>query len=286
MMSWKRKLRRLLPQEIQGPFVALYERIAIPGLAAFHQQVAADICSSLAHGRVLDVGTGPAHLLVEIARRRRSLKLTGVDLSPRMLRIARTVTREAMDSEAGQGPANGVAAGAAKGLTDCPIELALGDVCDLPFDDGAFDLVVSTLSLHHWHRPVRGIQECLRVTAPGGQCWIYDLRTDVPARQLAGMVTGGRLRRLILGRVFKFHGVRPEEYVSHSVAQWLDGSATVEAEVRPTYLKLTVKKSPCELRDGAVGMAADGAASVGMSGASSARCASVLASPRVRLRRH
>ena len=276
----------MLPQEIQGPFVALYEKIAIPGLTAFHQQVAAEICSSLAHGRILDVGTGPGHLLVEIARRRRSLKLTGVDLSPRMLGIARTVTREGIASEAGQGPADGVAAGAAKGLTDCPVELVLGDVCDLPFDDGAFDLVVSTLSLHHWHKPARGIQECLRVTAPGGQCWIYDLRTDVPARQLAGMVPGGRLRRLMLGCVFKFHGVRPEEFEVRSVAQWLDGNATVEAEARATYLKLTVKKPPCGLQDGASGTTAGGAISVETPGAPVARCTSALASPKVRLQRH
>ena len=196
----------------------LYEKVAVPGLLRFHRQVASEVASSLTDGRVLDVGTGPAHLPVELARRSPNLQLVGIDLSRRMLRIAASTAQQ----EA--------------------VHFAQADVRDLPFRDGTFDLVVSTASIHHWRDPAAGIRECLRVTAPGGRCWIYDLRTDVSAKSHAAFVTAGGLRRLALGWIFKFHGVNPKNYESSSVASWLNGAAVVEVDVRPVYLKLNITK--------------------------------------------
>lgn len=45
----------------------------------------------------------------------------------------------------------------------------------MPFPDGRFDLVVSTLSLHHWLDAKAGLAEMLRVLKPGGQAGIYDV---------------------------------------------------------------------------------------------------------------
>jgi len=47
-------------------------------------------------------------------------------------------------------------------------ELCRGDMAALPFDDGAFDVVLSTYSLCPVSDPVRGAEEMLRVTRPGG----------------------------------------------------------------------------------------------------------------------
>ncbi len=227
-MNWLRKIRPYLPQEIPGPMAMLYEKVATGGLCGFHRQVASEITSTLASGRVLDVGTGPGHLLIEIARLNRDLELVGVDLSPKMLKIAESLAKQEINT-----PVNGKAEG---------IRLVQGEAQNLQFSDGAFDLVVSTLSFHHWHDRMRGIQECLRVTAPGGQCWIYDLRTDVSARAHAESLTSKGLSRWALGWIFKYHGVDPKDYRARSVAQCLDVGATVEAELHPTYLKLKIKK--------------------------------------------
>jgi ubiquinone/menaquinone biosynthesis C-methylase UbiE len=54
----------------------------------------------------------------------------------------------------------------------------VGDAAALAFPDGSFDLVVSTLSLHHWADPAAGLAEIGRVLRPGGRALIWDLRPD------------------------------------------------------------------------------------------------------------
>ncbi len=213
----------------------LYEKVATGVLSSFYRQVAREITSSVKRGRVLDVGTGPGHLLVEIARGNPDLEVVGLDLSQRMLTIAKAHTEQCARIATTQDVS----------IAPRPrsqIQLVRGDVQHLPFCDDAFDMVVSTLSLHHWQNPAKGIQECLRVTAPGGQCWIYDLRTDVPARRHAELVTGEGIRGLLLSWIFKFHGIAPRDYESQSVARWVCGRAKVQAEMHAAYLKLNIQK--------------------------------------------
>jgi ubiquinone/menaquinone biosynthesis C-methylase UbiE len=56
-----------------------------------------------------------------------------------------------------------------------PVRTECCDAADLPFADGSFDLVVSSLSLHHWDRPAEAGRELARVVRPGGRICIYDL---------------------------------------------------------------------------------------------------------------
>jgi len=55
-------------------------------------------------------------------------------------------------------------------------EFVVGDVASLPFVDGSFDLVVSTLSMHHWADPTRGLAEIGRVLQEGGRALVWDFR--------------------------------------------------------------------------------------------------------------
>jgi ubiquinone/menaquinone biosynthesis C-methylase UbiE len=52
----------------------------------------------------------------------------------------------------------------------------VGDVATLPFPDGSFDLVVSTLSMYHWADPTTGLAEIGRVLCPSGRALIWDFR--------------------------------------------------------------------------------------------------------------
>ena len=48
---------------------------------------------------------------------------------------------------------------------------------DLSFPDASFDVVVSTLSAHHWADPAQAFAAQARVLRPGGQLRVYDLRS-------------------------------------------------------------------------------------------------------------
>jgi ubiquinone/menaquinone biosynthesis C-methylase UbiE len=55
----------------------------------------------------------------------------------------------------------------------------VGDVATLPFPDGSFDLVVSTLSMYHWADPTAGLAEIGRVLRPSSRALIWDFRPGV-----------------------------------------------------------------------------------------------------------
>jgi len=129
-------------------------------LGPFFRAVAADVAAAAPNGaRVLEVGCGPGHLSIRLARDH-GLAVSGLDLDPAMVERAR---------------ANGE-----RMVGDRPRPtFELGDVAALPFPDGAFDLVVSTLSMHHWADPVAGATEIGRVMGPGGRALIWDIRPGV-----------------------------------------------------------------------------------------------------------
>ncbi len=217
------KIKRLFPQAVHGPVAVFYDRVAAPGFADYHKEVAGDVAGELVTGSVLDVGTGPGRLVVEIARRRPNLRITGLDLSQTMLALARRNFARA-------------------GLRG--VKLCHGDVADLPFPSGTFDLVVSTSSFHHWRDPVRGLKECIRVLAPGGKCLIYELRRDVPLRALARLASGRSiLTRTLLALLFRPHSISPADVAPEALARRLElnGGIGVQLDLREAYLKLSLR---------------------------------------------
>lgn len=145
----------------------LYARLAPPLLRPLHRVVADDV-AALAPGAVLDVGTGPGALAVEIAKRCASCSVIGVDLAPEMLATARDRAREA-----------GV-----DGRTD----FVVADAAALPLGDAAVDVAVSTLSLHHWRDVPAVLRELHRVVRPGGRVLIWDIGVSYSLRQFAAFV--------------------------------------------------------------------------------------------------
>jgi ubiquinone/menaquinone biosynthesis C-methylase UbiE len=101
---------------------------------------------------VLDVGTGPGVLLAEIARARPDVRVTGVDLSADMVTAAARNVARFGDRAA----------------------VRVGDVADLPFPDAAFDVVVTSFSMHHWADLPAAVPELARVLRPGGRVHVYD----------------------------------------------------------------------------------------------------------------
>jgi ubiquinone/menaquinone biosynthesis C-methylase UbiE len=147
-------------ESIPAPGARIYAVIARKGpqLRDLHNAVAEEAIATLTAGRILDVGTGPGYLPVALAQRAPQLAIDGIDLSPAMVTIARK--------------------NAAKSGVGNRVTFHRANAADLPFDDGSFDLVLSTLSLHHWSRPLECLTEIHRVLKPQHEAWIYDARRD------------------------------------------------------------------------------------------------------------
>lgn len=123
-------------------------------LRRVYRRLAADIAAVAPTGAaVLDLGTGPGVLLMELGRARPDLHLTGIDLSEDMVTNASRNLRRAGTRGSVQ----------------------VGDVADLPFPGDSFDLIVSSLSLHHWDRLEAAASQLARVLRPGGKVMIYDV---------------------------------------------------------------------------------------------------------------
>jgi ubiquinone/menaquinone biosynthesis C-methylase UbiE len=111
--------------------------------------------TSLAGCRVLDIGTGSGLLAIELARLpHRDFRLTGIDTSEDMLRVAQENVEQAGFRHR--------------------IALKVASASTIPFADGSFDVVVSNASLHHWSNPQAVFNEIKRVISYEGFCLIRD----------------------------------------------------------------------------------------------------------------
>jgi len=146
---------------IPGPAAKLYSTLVARSLLArkLYQEIAEEVVLTLPCGRIIDVGTGPGYLPLELARRSEKLEVIGVDVSPAMVKMA---TKNAEDSN-----------------LSARVRFEIGDAANLPFEQGYFDFAVSTFSLHHWSHPVESLQEIHRVLRQGGGVYIYDVKRDM-----------------------------------------------------------------------------------------------------------
>ncbi len=112
--------------------------------------------SQVGHGdRVLDVATGPGFIALRFAERAK--QVVGVDLTPAFVAKAQ-------------------ASAAERGLTN--IGFREGDVENLPFANGSFDIVTCHKALHHFPDAERALVEMHRVLKQGGRLVLGDTRSS------------------------------------------------------------------------------------------------------------
>jgi len=155
-----RKLRRGSPPGILGmlrrmPSARLYDPWSRLFLGGLYDHLARQVAASHQVGTVLDVGSGPGWLDIRLAQLAPDLSIVGVDIDPEMVSRA---------------SAHADLAG-----VDDRLRFRVADSRKLPFDDGEFDLVISSFAAHHWEDASRGMGEIHRVLKPGGEARIYDL---------------------------------------------------------------------------------------------------------------
>ena len=113
--------------------------------------------------RILDVGCGTGSLLEKIAARFPSVIPDGLDLSPKMLDIARSKN--------------------IPGVT-----LTQGDSEELPYSDDIFGAVLCCSSFHHYPHPEKALSEFYRVLKPGGYVIVCDMDLPMTARIFANHI--------------------------------------------------------------------------------------------------
>lgn len=154
--------------------------------SAFRQRVV-DLARLKPGESVLDVGCGTGTLAIT-ARRRvgREGKVFGIDASPEMIARGGKKARKA----------------------GFEIDFRNESIEALPFPDGQFDGVLSTMMLHHLPRKVReaGVREIRRVLKPGGRVLIVDFvgtesRNGLPAHlhRRHGHVSAAEIIALLKG---------------------------------------------------------------------------------------
>jgi ubiquinone/menaquinone biosynthesis C-methylase UbiE len=102
--------------------------------------------------RVLDIACGPGFIAEAFARS--SKEAIGIDLTVAMLAIAEERTKQ-------RGVGN--------------VSFRIGDVQQLTFGDGEFDVVVCRLALHHMVNPERVVREMTRVCRAEGTVLVEDI---------------------------------------------------------------------------------------------------------------
>ncbi len=145
---------------IQGEMtVAVFDRFARNMRDRGHYPIEAIIRSGIHAGHALEIGPGPGYVGLEWLRRCPDATLTGLEISPDMIRLAEKNARE-------------------YGLT-ARAEYAPGSCLSIPFPDGHFNAVFSNGSLHEWEDPAQALNEAVRVLKPGGRLFVADMRRDV-----------------------------------------------------------------------------------------------------------
>ena len=101
---------------------------------------------------IADLGAGEGAFALLLAER--ATKVIAVDSSAKMIEVSR---EQALRHDVKN------------------VEYRLGDMEELPIEDGAVDLVFFSQSLHHALHPERAIQEAWRILVPGGRIVVLDL---------------------------------------------------------------------------------------------------------------
>ena len=225
-MSLREFIRGVLTRHeaIPTPGAIVYSATVAKILRKPEAKIANHVVEKMGSGTILDLGSGPGYLSIDIANKTPSLQVYGIDLSRQMVKIARRH---------------------AKGVEN--VQFGFGNAAGLPFEDSSIDLIISTGSLHHWKTPARVFDECYRVLKIGKEAWIYDGCPDVFKDQ----ADRNRIRKeygflvyRIGTKVAELHGFTREEYENRikSILDQTEFKDSYQMELTDIWMKITLKK--------------------------------------------
>jgi ubiquinone/menaquinone biosynthesis C-methylase UbiE len=98
---------------------------------------------------ILDAGCGTGLTILRLAERYPGCRVYGIDLSPKMIEVARSDAAE----------------------RDLDVDLRTGSITELPYPDAAFDVVLTNIMFHHLDLAEKrqAVTEIARVLKPGSR---------------------------------------------------------------------------------------------------------------------
>ncbi len=114
--------------------------------------------------KVLDVGCGTGTLAIALKARVGGGEVHGIDASPEMIEVAKAKAAKAAKASAG-------------------VDFQVALIEAIPFPDASFDLVTSSLMLHHLPDDLKakGLLQIRRVLKPGGRFVAMDFAAHSPS---------------------------------------------------------------------------------------------------------
>jgi len=125
--------------------------------APFAKRIVRSLAPLERDSTIVDLGTGPGILSIELNKLLPQAKIIGVDLSSDMLEIAKKNAEEA-------------------GMSN--YETRLGRAEEIPIESNSVDLVVTQSSFHEWEDQRKGLSESFRILKPGGSLILKDYNRD------------------------------------------------------------------------------------------------------------
>ena len=167
--------RRYLPGMRRDWLLPLYDPFTrLIGIESAHRKLADQAALESAE-RVLEIGCGTGNLALLVKRVRPQLEVVGLDPDAKALARAGRKAQRAR-------------------LT---LKLDRGFADELPYADGSFDRVLSSLMFHHLEGDLRGasLRQALRVLRPGGSLHLMDFGGD--SHHLHGLARLARRSRTL-----------------------------------------------------------------------------------------
>lgn len=98
---------------------------------------------------LLDCGCGTGPMISFLYEKDSSKKYTGLDITPRMIEVAKNKKLEG-------------------------VNWVVGDCENLPFEENSFDAIICSNSFHHYPNPEKFFESAKRVLRPGGRLILQD----------------------------------------------------------------------------------------------------------------
>lgn len=134
---------------------SLYNSLTtIKAVKTQYREIARELVSGVDSGRILDVGTGPGRILLEIHKLNPEIELFGLDISRPMLQLAE------------------------KNLAEIQVDLRHGSIQKTDYESDFFDVVTCTGSFYLWDHPVECLEEIYRILKKNCSAYFYETYKD------------------------------------------------------------------------------------------------------------